>query len=186
MGHLIRYIEVGEKAVRYLVMANIEEDARRNGDGYQSKMTWHDNIPPFATKKEAEAFIEKYDGSYDDHAVRFYDYSGATKTAKIEEYETKVVELLKGLREYKNEHSVHTFKANHIGCPKCGSKLNKEYLSGEHCPLCRTDLRSKTTLDKIKWFEEKIADYRKRIETEKMKQRKNVKIKWLVKYEFHC
>ena len=53
------------------------------------------------------------------------------------------------------------------------------------CPLCRADLRSKTTLEKIKWYEDKIADYRKRIEAEKMKQKKNAKVKWLVKYEFH-
>jgi len=187
MGHIIGYLTYNENTSKAEIMNDIYELARRDGDGgYSSSMTWHDNIPPFDTEEQAREFIEAHDqGFYDDHAVRFKDYSKAVKTAKMAEYAMKIEELIKAKKEYIAEHSVHTFQAKHIGCPKCGSKLNKDYLSGERCPLCRTDLRSKTTLDKIKWYEDKIDDYHKRYSAEMMKQKKNAKIMWLVKYEFH-
>ena len=186
MGHNIYYITCDENAKRAAIMADIADHAKRDGDGYSSRFTWHDEISPYESREKAEEAIKMLDrGWYDDHAVRFYDYSKADKTAKMAEYEAKVAELLKAVREYRAAHSVHTFQAKHIGCPKCGSKLNKDYFTGEHCPLCRTDLRSKTTLDKIKWYEEKIADYRNRIEEEKRKQKKKAVVKWLIKYEYH-
>ena len=97
-----------------------------------------------------------------------------------------MAEFKKSKSEYIKEHSVKNFQAKHIGCLKCGSKLNKDFLNYDKCPLCGTDLRSKTTLEKIKWFDEKIKDYQNRIETEKRKQKSKAKIKWLIKYEYHC
>lgn len=187
MGHIIGYLTYNENVSKTSVTEDIIERARRDGDsGYTATIIWHDNIPPFDTEEQAREFIKAHDnGWYDDHAVRFKDYSKAVKTAKIAEYEAKVIELWEGKKKYEKEHSVHNFQAKYIGCEICGSKLSKSHLTGERCPLCRADLRSKTTLEKIKWYEDKIADYRKRIEAEKMKQKKNAKIMWLVKYEFH-
>ena len=184
--HNIHYLTYAEKVNRKEVMADITEMARSDGDGYSSRMTWHDEVEPFETYEEAKEFIRSRDnGWYDDHAVRFKDYSKATKTAKMEEYEKKVAELAKASLKYRNEHSIHNFKAKHIGCPKCNSKLNKAYIVGEKCPLCRADLRSQTTLDKIKWYEKKIGEYNEKIEAEKRKQKKACKIMWLVKCEYH-
>lgn len=184
--HNIHYLVCNENANRKRVMADIAEHAREDGDGYSSKFTWHDELPPFESEEKAEEAIKRLDrGWYDDHAVRFYDYSKAEKTAKMAEYEAKIAELREGKTKYAKEHSIHTFQAKHIGCPKCGSKLNKDFFSGEGCPLCRTDLRSKTTVDKLKWYDDKIADYRSRIEAEKRKQKGKAVIKWLVKYEYH-
>lgn len=186
MGHNIHYIICDENAKRAVIMADIAEHAKRDGDGYTSRFTWHDNIPPYESIEKAEEAIKMLDrGWYDDHAVRFYDYSKADKTAKIKEYEAKVVELWEGQKKYRAEHSVHNHQAKLIGCPKCESKLNKKYFSGNRCPLCRTSLLSKTTQDKLKWYEDKIADYRNRIEEEKRKQKKKAVIKWLIKYEYH-
>lgn len=184
--HNIGYLTYNENIKRSEVMADIYEMAEEDGDGYSSKMTWHDNIPPFESYAEAKAFInEKDSGWYDDHAVRFKDYSKAVKTSKIVEYENKIQELMKSAKEYKQAHSVHNFQAKHIGCTRCESKLNKEYIVGERCPLCSNDLRSKTTLDKIKWYEDKIKEFYSRIDNEKTKQKKACKIMWLVKYEYH-
>lgn len=186
--HALHWIVEEENVNRTAVMDRIRRHAEQDGDcGYSSRFTWHDKVAPLASLEEAEKFISAHDRHfYDDHAVRFYDYSGATKTAKITEYETKVSEFKKAKSDYIKEHSVKKFQAKHIGCPKCGSKLNKNYLNYDKCPLCGTDLRSKTTLEKIKWFDEKIKDYQSRIETEKRKQKNKAKIKWLIKYEYHC
>ena len=183
--HNIHYVIYDEKVSKAVIMADIREHAEHDGDGYSSRMTWHDNTAPFESYEKAKAFIEQVDRNwYDDHAVKFKDYSDA-KSAKIDEYETKKVELMKAEMEYKKAHSIKTFQAEFIGCKKCGSKLSKQYIRGDQCPLCHADLRSQTTIDKIKWYQDKIKDYCNRIETEKMKQKNKAKIKWLVKYEYH-
>lgn len=186
MGHAIHYIVVDEKANRKHVMADIQDDARENGDGYHSKMTWHDEISPLSSREEAETFIEAHDnGFYDDHAVRFYDYSAAAETDKIKETKERLAELMKAKQDYIAEHSVRKFQAKHIGCQKCGSKIAKEYLRGERCPVCGMDLRAQSTLNRIDSFNERIDGLRDRIEAEKRKQKTKAKIKWLVKYEYH-
>lgn len=184
--HNIRYLTYEEKLDKRKVLADIEDIAREDGDGYSSRLTWHEGIEPLESYEKAKEFIQKKDnGWYDDHAVRFYDYSGAAKTKKMEEYEAKIKELNKAKMEYKAKHSVHEFKAMYIGCQNCGSRLNKEFIVGESCPLCRSDLRSKTTVDKLKWYDDKIKDCHDRIEVERTKQKKNRKVKWLVKIEYH-
>lgn len=183
--HNIHYAIYDEKVSKAVVMADIREHAEQDGDGYASRFTWHDNTAPFESYEKAKEFIDAVDRNwYDDHAVKFKDYSGI-KSTKIDEYEAKIAELTKAQAEYIKSHSVKTFQAEFIGCKKCGSKLSKNYLHADQCPLCRSDLRSQTTLDKIKWYHDKIIDYRKRVDAEQKKQSSKAKIKWLVKYEYH-
>lgn len=46
-------------------------------------------------------------------------------------------------------------------CHKCGSRLSLDYLKGNICPLCETDLRSDTILGRLKSFDERIAQTKK-------------------------
>lgn len=184
--HNIHHITCAEGVNRRAVLADIAEHAEQDGDGYSSRFTWHDEIPPYENYEKAEEAIRMLDrGWYDDHAVRFYDYSKATKTAKMAQYEAKIDDLLKAEREYREKHSINTLQAKYIGCPKCGSRLNKAYIPGECCPLCRTDLRSKTTQEKIAWYGQKMKEINGRIYAEKQKQKKKAVVKWLIKYEYH-
>jgi len=184
--HNICYLVEDENVKRSLIMDEICERASEDGHGYYSRFTWHDEISPVKNREEAEAIIKKLDnGCYDDHAVRFFDYSNTKKTAKIAEYEAKIAEYRKGKADYTKRHSIKVLSAEYIGCAKCGSRLNKKLLVGEFCPVCRNDLRSKTTLDKLEWYDDKIADYTCRIKIEQAKQTKVAKIKWLIKYEYH-
>lgn len=184
--HNICYLDVKENAKRDDVMAEIQYHADCDGDGYSSSVRWHDEIPPLETREEAYKRIRDLDnGWYDDHAVRYKRYAKAKRTKKIEEYERKVTELIEGKRKYAEEHSIKRFQANLITCPNCGSKLAKKYLRSEYCPLCHKDLRSKTTLDKLQWFEDKRAEYENRIAEEGKKQKRDYEIYWLVKYEYH-
>ena len=187
MGHIINYMTCEENESRAIVIDDIREEAARRGDGYHSDVRWHDEVKPLESYEEAKNFIENRDkGWYDDHAVRYKDYSNAVKTKKMAEYEQKKMQLVKDKQAYAKEHSVKNFKAKLVGCPKCESKLNKSYLWGDSCPLCRAELRSETTMNKLKWYDDKIKEYANRIEEEKKKQAKKVKIMWLVKYEYHC
>lgn len=77
-------------------------------------------------------------------------------------------------------------KAAYIGCRSCGSKLNKDKLRGESCPLCYSDLRSATVLNRIDGFDKKKDELLSKIEIEQVKQKKKAEVKWLVGYEYHC
>lgn len=182
--HNIGYMTLIENVDRKGVLRDIQVIAREGGDGYHGSPRWHDEIKPLRNYNEAQAWIEAHDnGWYDDHAVRYYDHSNAKKTKKIEELERRLKELFSKKNDYIKAHSVKNLKAALITCPKCGSKLSREHLRSESCPLCYTDLRSKTTLDTIKNYERRQAETQKQIEAEKEKQ--NGQVKWLLKYEYH-
>ena len=69
--------------------------------------------------------------------------------------------------KYGQKHSVLTFKAAYVSCPKCMSKLNKEYLKNDKCPVCRSDMRSDTTKATLERYQKKIASLKKEYEEQK-------------------
>lgn len=182
--HNINYIDVQEKCNRKSILWDIQEVAKRDGDGYSGPLKWHDEVPPLKSYEEAEAWIKAHDkGWYDDHAVRYYDYSRLKDTKKIAELRRRQKEVYDKRIAYEKEHSVKKLKAKLITCPKCGSKLSREHLHSEKCPLCYADLRSKTTLDTIANYEKRRAEIGKQIIAEQHKGKGEVR--WLVKYEYH-
>lgn len=182
--HNIGYSSYPEKCNRKEVLEIIQDIAAEDGDGYHGAPRWHDEIAPLASRDEAQKWIQAHDkGWYDDHAVRYYDYSRLKDTKKIAELKQKATDIAKKKAEYTVEHSVKKLKAVLITCPNCGSKLSREHLRSEKCPLCGTDLRSKTTLDALKRYDERIADTWKAVEAEQRKGKGEVR--WLVKYEYH-
>lgn len=185
--HNIGYMDVKDGTKYDDVIDEIREIADFDGDGYDSyQMDFHENVPPFESRDEAMAWIKQHDkGFYDDHAVRYKKYAPANVTEKIKAYTHKMTELWNAKQDYIREHSVQKLQAKLITCPKCTSKLSKQYLRGNSCPLCYTDLRSKTTLDKLQWFDDKREYYANRIAEEERKQKRGYEIYWLVKYEYH-
>ena len=78
---------------------------------------------------------------------------GATKYkslwTRISETQTKKI-------AYAKEHSVRNFKAKLVACPNCESKVNKKFVKYDRCPVCNNDLRSKTTINTLRGYDEKI------------------------------
>ena len=186
MGHNIYRTSFPENCNRRDVLNNICERANREGDGYSGPMHWHDEVPPLPNREAAEKWITAHDtGWYNDHAVRYYDHSKASITPKIKELQEKHAALCIKIAKYEKSHSVKNLKATFIGCPNCSSKLSKEYLRSERCPLCGTDLRSKTTLDTLAGYRAKQKEITNKIAQEQEKQKAARRILWLVKYEFH-
>lgn len=186
MGHCISHITCPEGVNKWDLSDELAREARKNGGGLISPIVWHDGAP-LESEEAAREWIRSKDGGwYENHAVRFYDYSKATETKKIVELAKRIAETVQARNEYRDSHSVHGFKAEFIGCPECGSKLSKTHLRGETCPLCRRDLRSQTTLDRLARYQEKISALRKQVEEQKQKQKDKAVVKWLVKYEYHC
>lgn len=184
MSHIVDYFTEKEKCNRKGIEADIAACARRNGDGWLGPMHWHDEVKPLRNYEEAQRWITAHDkGWYDDHAVRYYDYENVKPTKKMGELSQKIRALWDAKEAYAKEHSVKNRKSEYIGCPKCGSKLFREYLKAEFCPLCRTDLRSQTTLEALANFDKRREKVQDQLEAEKEKQ--NGEVRWLIKYEYH-
>ena len=78
--------------------------------------------------------------------------------------------------KYIKAHSIHKRTSKYVGCPECGSRLNLGYIRGEKCPLCGTDLRPESSIEKIKWHDKKASECAKKYKQEF----------WLAKIEYHC
>ena len=106
-------------------------------------------------------YIESHDrGDYDNLAVKYKSYANVEikSTKACENLKTKIADLTDKKRVYETQHGVRNFKSSYIGCSRCGSKVNREYLKGNRCPVCGEDLRGKTTLDTLKRYDERIKE----------------------------
>lgn len=188
MGHCVNYIVADKDAERKSIIADICEEVYHEsweeGGSYHGNLKWHDNTV-YDSEDDAYAAIDRLDrGRYDDHAVLFRDTSRLenAKTTKLAEQiaTTKAKKV-----DYIDSNHVTARKSAYIGCPHCKSKLSREYLKRDACPLCGTDLRSDTVKERIKGYDAKIAELKKRLADEKKKLAAKAPVKWLVKYEYH-
>lgn len=184
--HNIEYKTYPEKTSEAAINRDVVNYVRNHGDGYGTDFVSFPTSKVFDNYNAAHDCIESIDkGFYDGFAVKYYDFSKVKNTKKIDELEAKIKETQEKKKEYETAHSIKAQKAALIGCPECGSKLNRERMRGEKCPLCYTDLRSPTTLERLASFDSRVKDYRKKIEEERLKEKKKAEIKWLVKFEYH-
>lgn len=183
MSHEIKKITYPESRTLKHIAEDVIDYVRNHGDRYGTDCVRMPTARIFDDYEAAEEYIRTVDnGWYDGIAVKFY--SGTKDSAKITEYREKIEDVKLKKEEFVRAHSVKAQKAAYIGCTSCGSKLNKEKLKGERCPLCGTDLRAPSTIERIDSFDRRLKELNEKIANEQRK--KNATIKWLVKFEYHC
>lgn len=184
--HNIEYREYAENTPVREIIADVVSIVSRNGDGYGTDhLTFFDDVV-CDNFSAAQEYIRSRDKDfYGGYAVRYYDFHNVKDSAKIEELRKKITETANKRNEFAKAHSVRSQKAAFIGCSVCGSKLNKDMLCTEKCPLCHEDLRSESTLARIEGYNKRIAEYRGKIEQERLKSKKQATVMWLVKFEWH-
>lgn len=193
MGHETRYTSYDENVNRRAVYAQWSEHAMHDGwqegcHGLNHDIRWIEG-PILNSYDEAYEYIKEHDsGWYDQLAVRYREVK-LSDSKKIMEIKERLQKEIQKRKDYEAAHSVSTFKAEFVGCPDCGSKLKRTLLNSEKCPLCKTDLRGRTTLETLARYDANIEKYRKQIKDESKKilakAEKNAVIKWLVKVEWH-
>lgn len=114
--------------------------------------------------------------------VAFYDTSCVKTTKRLSSLKERMDRETDKMNTYAKEHSVSEFKASYVSCPKCGSKINKDYISYDRCPLCKTDLRSETTKKTIARYKDNIIQLKKQIKVEEQKQKDKLPVRYLVAY----
>lgn len=135
----------------------------------------------FDSYEEACEYLEQFNGSYSDKAVRFKDYTLKNKTQTQKTLENKVQECGKELSALKRP----TQKT--LTCPHCGKRTSLNLFWGYRCEHCHSDVTPKTKAIKAQKLEEKIATMRKKINELELKRRtKKFVVKYAVKVEVHC
>ena len=189
--HEIRYFKYDEDTNKKEIeneMYDISIKYSDYGGKINRRIRWLDNI--CEDEESAYKYIESFDnGYYDQLAVRFRVYPNCEPTKTLFSLkERKQKEIVKR-NDYEKAHSIASFKVEYVGCSKCGSKLKRTLIRENSCPLCKAELRSKTTLETIKRYENNIDRLEQQIKEEQKKtNKKNIKkskVKWLVKIEYH-
>lgn len=189
MGHAIEYLRVPRDTDKKKIIAEIDEYVTREcwqeGGRYSGgHLTWHEN-DIYDDEQAAVDAIDNFDrGWYDDHAVLFYN-TDKLESAATRKIEKQITDTQKKRSDYIDAHHVKNRKSAYVGCPKCGSKLSREHLHTDTCPLCREDLRSETVKARIAGYDEKIETLREKLRGEKAKLVKKAPVMWLVKFEYH-
>lgn len=191
MSHNIKYYTYPQNCNKRAVEDEINAYVKRatweeGGNGLPASIRWIDSNV-YDSYEAAEQAIKSYDsGWYDQIAVLYKELPRSVTNKKIESLEERISETWKQLSALDKEVAVKTFKAQLVTCKGCNSKLNKDYIKGNFCPLCRTDMRSETTQKRLAAMREK----HKTLQNELLKERealaaKKGTIKWLVKIEYH-
>lgn len=185
MSHYVGYETFDKNVDRAVVYDFIEEVcAMENGDGYGTTIKWHCE-KVYADYEEAKSAITRMDnGWYDDHAVLYYNRDAVQPTKAMQAVEDRIKAVRQKRDDYAEKFHVKHRNADFIGCKMCGSKLKREYLRSNKCPLCGSDLRSDSVIKKLGEYEVKLDDLGNKYRELAKKQPGTVK--WLVKYEFHC
>jgi predicted nucleic-acid-binding Zn-ribbon protein len=147
--------------------------------------------------EEAKNYVQSHIA--DDGCGRIQYYAPVGTNKKAEDLMRRIRKEQESLLAYTREHSVTGQKAAYVSCPKCGSKLAREYLESREtggyiklegdnvlsrkyvatfCPVCGEELISNTGRDVVARKRQKIKDLRDEYVQAKSKCKKE--IRWYV------
>lgn len=191
MSHEIRYFTYKETVDKKSVQRECDhyaamEDWQEGCSGLFRPIRWLD----FSICEDYDAAmrtiqnLDRHD--YDQLAVKYYEYEqNESGKKKIQALKDACNEAYKAFRAKDEVLYVNTVKSAFVGCKKCGSKLARDSLRSNFCPVCRADLRSDTTKTAIASAKKKWENAQKKIEDAEKANRGKKKVMWLVKIEFH-
>lgn len=130
--------------------------------------------------------LERLRGSYNDFAIPFYESIKQEPTKQMQNIEKRLDKIIVDREEYEKKHSIKNLSSKLVTCKHCESKLAKDFLKRNNCPVCGKDLRSQYILDRIIKYDEDYKKLNKQLVEIKKKRNKKGPIKWLVKVEVHC
>ena len=177
--------EVNSAKGRKKIQNYWDKVAEVNGDtggGLYSNIIWEDDSRPYNSYEEAMNYLENKGISYDQRAVRFYAEPKTKKYTDLKErYEKAKTELKSAQKTI--YYDAAKIKSRLITCKSCGSKLAVGYLNSNSCPVCGSDLRPETELERIGRLTLKERELKGKIINEKKKNKSG--LRWLVKIEYH-
>lgn len=190
MSHNIQYFTYTERKSTKAISAELDAYVRKatwreGGGGIDGGIRFIDKVMP--DYNSAEEFIKANDkGWYDCLAVKYKEVPRGKTTKKLEELQERLKIAHNEYTQLNNYVAAKDFKSEFIGCKNCGSKINREYIKSNACPVCRADMRSETTQKRLEAMRAKVNKLRNDIKDEERKlAEKHGQICWLVKIEYH-
>lgn len=188
--HAIEYFTTDKKKE---ITKIAEEWAYYNVDPYENEsrsyhgnMKIHDDIICDSYEDAIEKIQQLDNGWYDDHAVRYRDTDSLKPTKAMNQIEERKAKITIDKNEYMYNHSVQSRKSEFIGCPKCKSKLAREHLKSERCPVCGAELRPEYVIERLKKYDSDYETLSKKYKELAKKRKESCPIRWCFKAEVHC
>ncbi|MBS6535859.1 hypothetical protein [Peptoniphilus harei] len=192
MGHCTDYIVVDKKKD---IMGVAQDFAFYNTNRRENPSGSYNNVLDILEGTVYEDFdsanlkaseLETIRGSYNDFAIPFYSSVKQEPTKQMKNLIRRLEKITVDKCEYDEKHSIKNLSSKLITCKHCESKLAKDFLKRNNCPVCGKDLRSQYILDRIKKYDEDYKKVNKQLVEISKKRNKKGPIKWLVKVEVHC
>ena len=197
MGHAIEHYTFSEKTSKGLITAELDERVsaatweESGGSGLVNPIRWIDKV--FPDYESALAYIQEIDKVwYEQIAVKFKQSEPVKPTKKLQEMKMKLRELQQEYEVASSKVVAADFKSDFVGCKNCGSKINREYIRSNSCPVCKFDMRSDTIKSNLTRMKERMVKLKNEIKEEESKLRakqaskdKKAAVYWLVKIEYH-
>lgn len=189
MAHNIEYYTYEDNIKRDCVKQKLDHyvaqaDWQEGCSGLPRPIRWLDTVFVYEDQEAAEKAIQSLDrGDYDQLAVRYYEYQKNDSKAR----QALCEKIKKAHDDYYNKLNpvwAAGLKAEFVSCRKCGSKLKREYIKRNTCPVCGADLRPESTLATIAKAKERWAGSMKAL-ADYDKAHGKKKVMWLVKIEYH-
>ena len=174
--------KVEEELNNYVRHADWEEGC----SGLYNGIRWIDHV--CASYDDAMDYIEAHDrNNYDNLAVKYKVADNSVRnTAKYKELSERYERLCKEHNELDGVCYMCTVKSELVTCKCCGSKISTAHWKYNTCPVCRTDFRSPTTLNRIQAKRTAMEKAWKELNAYKASYAdKHGRIEWLVKFEYH-
>lgn len=193
MGHEIVHETYPENVNKQKVQAEWDAAVRRicyqeGASGLGSPIRWLDKV--CESYDDAMEYIRQKDkGWYDQLAVKYLDYGGIQPNKKMMELQERVKTLYAAYIGKSGRFHFADAQAAYITCKGCGSKISRTHLKGNQCPVCRADMRPDSTLKSIQSAKASYEKAQAALKVEEKKHqekcKKQAKVRWLVKVEYH-
>ena len=157
----------------------------------------------FKSMEDARDYLESKD-SYDNRAVKFHDLSELKPLKSETAIEDKIKKLTDEKMKYGRSHrAVRTgLKSRFVTCKNCGSHISVTAFLGitdkrpegmygynggrDDCPVCGVDMRPKSTIDRIKSYDDKLKKLEDRLCAARKSRAGKAPVKWIAMWEYHC
>lgn len=192
MGHAIDYIVVDKRediwqAAADFAFYNVDRHENPSGRYHNTLDVLEGTIyEDYDTAFRKADELERARGSYNDFAIPFYSEIKQELTKQMLNLNKRLEKLQSDKDEYEEKHSVKTLSSKLITCKHCESKIAKDFLKRESCPVCGEDLRSQYILDRLKKYSEDYRKLSRELRDITKKRSRKGPVKWLVKVEVHC
>lgn len=190
MSHNIKYREYLETTSTTIIEKEINDYVRHatweeGSSGLVNPIRFINKV--FSDYGDAEEYIKEHDkGWYDSLAVKYKELPHGTTSKKLEDLKKREQTAQSEYYTFERVVFAKDFKAEFVGCQHCGSKISRKHIKTNYCPVCHGDMRSETTLNKLKNMKAKVEKLHEEVIAEENKlKEKSSKIYWLVKFEYH-